>query len=33
MADAVTIKGKPIIQISKNAKVLLGENVTLNSRN
>ncbi len=29
----VAIKGKPIIQISKNAKVVLGKNVTLNSRN
>ena len=33
MANGVTIKGKPIIQISKNAKILLGKNVTLNSCN
>lgn len=31
--DGVVIKGKPIIQISKNAKVVLGKNVTLNSSN
>ncbi|MEA1989305.1 MAG: acyltransferase [Pseudomonadota bacterium] len=33
IVDGFVINGKPIIQISKNAKVVLGKNVTLNSRN
>ncbi|PYF79862.1 acetyltransferase-like isoleucine patch superfamily enzyme [Marinomonas alcarazii] len=33
VGDGVVIKGKPIIQISKNAKIALGKNVTLNSLN